>query len=459
MKGERITIENGHLKVPDHPIIPFIEGDGTGADIWKASRRVFDAAVEKVYHGHRQVIWYEVFAGENSFNRTGQWLPPETTAAFREYLVGIKGPLTTPIGGGIRSLNVALRQELDLYTCLRPVRYIPGVPSPVIRPQDVDMIVFRENTEDIYAGIEWASGTPEARKVIDFLQHEMGVNKIRFPETSGIGIKPISAQGTRRLVRAAIRYALEHGRTSITLVHKGNIMKFTEGGFKNWGYEVAKEEYRDQTVTERESWILSNSEKNPDLTVEQNARMIEPGYYLMTEHQQAAVREEVEQALNLMPTHGNGQWKKRLLIRDSIADIALQQVLTRAREFDIIATPNLNGDYLSDALAAQVGGIGIAPGANINWESGHAIFEATHGTAPKYANLDKVNPGSVILSGGMMFSYMGWKEAEQLIWNALVKTIAQKKVTYDYHRMMPEATLLACSEFASAIIENMDSTE
>lgn len=457
MKGGKITIENCQLKVPDHPIVPFIEGDGTGPDIWKASRRVFDAAVEKVYHGNRHVIWHEVFAGENSFNRTGQWLPQETIEAFREYLVGIKGPLTTPIGGGIRSLNVALRQELDLYTCLRPVKYIPGVPSPVIRPQDVDMVVFRENTEDIYAGIEWAAGTPEAGKVIDFLHNEMGVRKIRFPQTSGIGIKPISSEGTKRLVRAAIQYALSRGRTSITLVHKGNIMKFTEGGFKNWGYEVAKEEFREMTVTERESWILSNQEANPDLTVEQNARMIDPGYYLMTEPQKEAVRKEVEQALTLMPTHGNGQWKKMLLIRDSIADIALQQVLTRAREFDVIATPNLNGDYLSDALAAQVGGIGIAPGANINWESGHAIFEATHGTAPKYANLDKVNPGSVILSGSMMFSYMGWKEAEQAIWKGLVKTISQKRVTYDYHRMMPDATLLACSEFASAIIENMDS--
>ena len=457
MKGGKITIENGQLKVPNHPVIPFIEGDGTGPDIWKASRRVFDAAVEKVYHGQRKVIWHEVFAGENSFNRTGQWLPPETIGAFREYLVGIKGPLTTPIGGGIRSLNVALRQELDLYTCLRPVKYIPGVPSPVVRPQDVDMVVFRENTEDIYAGIEWAAGTPEAGKVIDFLQDQMGVRKIRFPNTSGIGIKPISIEGTKRLVRAAIQYALSQGRTSITLVHKGNIMKFTEGGFKNWGYEVATEEFRDKTVTERESWILSNQESHPDLTVEQNARMIDPGYYLMTEPQKEAVRKEVEQALTLMPTHGNGRWKKMMLIRDSIADIALQQVLTRPREFEVIATPNLNGDYLSDALAAQVGGIGIAPGANINWESGHAIFEATHGTAPKYANMDKVNPGSVILSGSMMFSYMGWKEAEQVIWKGLVKTISQKRVTYDYHRMMPDATLLACSEFASAIIENMDS--
>lgn len=456
MTGEKITIRNGQLLVPDHPIIPFIEGDGTGPDIWRASRRVFDAAVDKVYNGRRQVIWHEVFAGENSFNKTGQWLPKESIEAFREYMVGIKGPLTTPIGGGIRSLNVALRQELDLYTCLRPVKYIHGVPSPVIRPQDVDMVVFRENTEDIYAGIEWAAGTPEARKMIGFLHKDMGVKMIRFPETSGIGIKPISSEGTKRLVRAAIRYALSNGRTSITLVHKGNIMKFTEGSFKNWGYEVAQEEFRNQTVTERESWILSNQEMDPNLAVDQSARMIDPGYYLMTEAQKSAVRNEVERALTLLPTHGNGKWKKMLLIRDSIADITLQQVLTRASEFDVIATPNLNGDYLSDALAAQVGGIGIAPGANINWESGHAIFEATHGTAPKYASLDKVNPGSVILSGGMMFGYMGWKEAEQMIWKGLVKTIAQKRVTYDYHRMMPDATLLKCSEFASAIIENME---
>ncbi len=456
MTGEKITIQQGQLMVPDHPIIPFIEGDGTGPDIWRASRRVFDAAVEKAYHGRRRIVWKEVFAGENSFNRTGQWLPGETIESFREYRVGIKGPLTTPIGGGIRSLNVALRQELDLYTCLRPVRYIPGVPSPVVRPQDVDMIIFRENTEDIYAGIEWAAGTPEVQKVIRFLQKEMGVNKIRFPETSGIGIKPVSIEGTKRLVRAAIQYALDHGRTSVTLVHKGNIMKFTEGGFKNWGYDVAQEEFRSAVVTERESWILANQDSDPGFTVEQNAQRIEPGYHLMTDIQKSDVRQEVERALKLMPTHGNGQWKKKLLIRDSIADITLQQVLTRANEFDIIATPNLNGDYLSDALAAQVGGIGIAPGANINWESGHAIFEATHGTAPKYANLDKVNPGSVILSGSMMYSFMGWKEAEDRIWNGLVRTIAQKRVTYDYHRMMPGATLLKCSEFASAIIENMD---
>lgn len=455
MKGEKVTIQDGQLKVPDHPVIPYIEGDGTGPDIWRAASRVFDAAVEKAYHGKRRIIWKEVFAGENSFNRFGQWLPKETIETFRDYLVGIKGPLTTPVGGGIRSLNVALRQELDLYTCLRPVRYIPGVPSPVLRPQDVDMVIFRENTEDIYAGIEWPAGSPEALKVIGFFQKEMGVGKIRFPETSGIGVKPISIEGTSRLVRAAVRYALREGRKSITLVHKGNIMKFTEGGFKNWGYELARQEFRAQVVTERESWILSNQDANPDLTVEENARLIEPGFHLMTGNQQAEIMQEVERTLTLLPSHGHSRWKRMLLIRDSIADITLQQVLTRASEFDVIATPNLNGDYLSDALAAQVGGIGIAPGANINWESGHAIFEATHGTAPKYANLDKVNPGSVILSGGMMLKYMGWKDAEELIWNGLVQTIEQKRVTYDYHRMMPDATLLKCSEFASAIIDNM----
>jgi isocitrate dehydrogenase len=456
MTGEKITIKDGQLTVPDKPIIPFIEGDGTGPDIWKASRSVFDAAVEKAYHGKRQIIWKEVFAGENSFNKSGQWLPQETIDSFREYLVGIKGPLTTPVGGGIRSLNVALRQELDLYTCLRPVKYISGVPSPVKKPEDVDMVIFRENTEDIYAGIEWAAGSQEAQKVVSFLQHEMGIRKIRFPETSGIGIKPISIEGTKRLVRSAIHYALRENRKSVTLVHKGNIMKFTEGGFKNWGYEVAVQEYRQQTVTERESWIFSNQDTHPGLSVEENARLIDPGYHLMTESQKESIRKEVERTLLLLPSHGQGQWKDKLLIRDSIADIALQQVLTRARDFDVIATPNLNGDYLSDALAAQVGGIGIAPGANINWESGHAIFEATHGTAPKYANLDKVNPGSVILSGAMMFNYLGWKEVEKIIWEALERTIDQKKVTYDYHRMMPSATLVSCSGFASAMIGNMD---
>ena len=456
MTGEKITIKGGKLNVPDQPIIPFIEGDGTGPDIWKASKRVFDAAVEKAYKGKRKIVWKEVLAGENSFNKTGEWLPEETINGFKEFLVGIKGPLTTPVGGGIRSLNVALRQKLDLYTCLRPVKYIDGVPSPVRNPQDVDIVIFRENTEDIYAGIEWENGSPEVKKVIRFIQEEMGVHNIRFPETSGIGIKPISSEGTKRLVRSAIKYALVEGRKSLTLVHKGNIMKFTEGAFKNWGFEVAGEEFRNETVSERESWIISNKDRNPDLTVDENAKLVDPGYIMMTDDQKLEKRNEVEEALKLMPTHGKGQWKEKLLIRDSIADITLQQVLTRAKEFDVVATMNLNGDYLSDALAAQVGGIGIAPGANINWDTGHAIFEATHGTAPKYANLDKVNPGSVILSGSMMFKYMGWNEVDELIWDALVKTIDQKRVTYDYHRQMGNATLLKCSEFADAIIGNME---
>jgi isocitrate dehydrogenase len=445
----------GGLEVPDNPIVPFIEGDGTGPDIWRAAERVFDAAVEKAYGGKRRIAWREVLAGEKSFNRLGTWLPDETVEAFKTHLVGIKGPLTTPVGGGIRSLNVALRQTLDLYVCLRPVRYFSGVPSPVRHPEQIDVVIFRENTEDIYAGIEWEAETPEARKVIDFLQREMGVKKIRFPNTSGIGIKPVSREGTERLVRAAIRHALRSGRRSVTMVHKGNIMKFTEGAFRDWGYALARREFRAETVTERESWILGNRESNPNVSVEENARAVDPGYDLMTEAQRARVRREVEDALALWPTHGGGKWKKKLLVRDAIADITLQQILTRPREFDVVATMNLNGDYLSDALAAQVGGIGIAPGGNINYESGHAIFEATHGTAPKYANLDKVNPGSVILSGQMMLVYLGWNEAAELIIKGMDGAIGAKKVTYDFHRLMEGATLLKCSEFAAAIIEHM----
>jgi len=455
MTGEKITMMNGKLNVPDVPVLPFIKGDGTGPDIWAASVRVFDAAVEKAYHGKRKIDWLEVYAGEESFNRFGEWLPQETIDKFQEYLVGIKGPLTTPVGGGIRSLNVALRQILDLYVCLRPVKYVNGVPSPVKHPELVDMVIFRENTEDIYAGIEWKSNSAEVKKVLQFLSDEMNVKKIRFPETSGIGIKPVSEEGSKRLIRAAIRYALEEKRKSVTLVHKGNIMKFTEGAFKNWGYELACTEFRGNIVTQRESWILGNIDKNPSISVEENARMVEPGYYMMTPDQQASVRGEIEEAMKLIPTHGNGQWKNKLMIKDSIADITLQQVLTRADEFDVVATLNLNGDYLSDALAAQVGGIGIAPGANINYDSGHAIFEATHGTAPKYAGLDQVNPGSVILSGAMMFKYMGWHEAHDLIWKGLEKAISLKKVTYDFHRQMEGATLLKCSEFGDAIIGNM----
>ena len=455
-EGGRISIREGRLEVPDHPVIPFIEGDGTGRDIWRASVRVFDAAVEKAYGGARRIVWREVLAGEKAFNETGDWLPEETVAAFRDYLVGIKGPLTTPVGGGIRSLNVALRQLLDLYVCLRPVKYYAGVPSPVRRPEEVDMVIFRENSEDIYAGVEYRSESAEAKKLISFLRDEMGVKKIRFPETSGIGIKPVSREGTERLVRAAIRYALDQGRRSVTLVHKGNIMKFTEGAFRDWGYAVAAREFRAETVSERESWILSNREHDAAMDSVANARAIEPGYDLMPPARQAEVRGEVEQCLDsLWETHGNGRWKERVLVRDTIADITLQQVLTRARSFDVIATMNLNGDYLSDALAAQIGGIGIAPGGNINYESGHAIFEATHGTAPKYADRDQVNPGSVILSGVMMFRHLRWGEAAERIENALEATIAQKRVTYDFHRLMEGATKLKTSEFADAIIGNM----
>src|SRR5688500_8964156 len=437
--GSRIRIGEGKLQVPDDPVIPYVEGDGTGRDIWRASQRVFDAAVEKSYQGKRRIAWKEVLAGEQAVNQTGQWMPEDTMAAFRDCLVGIKGPLGTPIGGGIRSLNVALRQDLDLYVCLRPVRWFQGVPSPVKRPQDVDMVIFRENTEDIYAGVEWAAGTPEVKKVLAFLQTEMKIKKIRFPETSGIGIKPISREGTERLVRAAIRFAIAEKRRSVTLVHKGNIMKFTEGAFRDWGYALATREFRNETVTERESWILGNKDKDGSLSVEANAQAIEPGYGMMTDDQKGKVRKEVEAGLALLPTHGGGKWKTKILMRDAIADIALQQVLTRAKDFDVLATPNLNGDYISDALAAQVGGIGIAPGGNINYETGHAIFEATHGTAPKYADLDKVNPGSVILSGCMMFRYMGWREVADGIEAALGKQIASRRVTYDFARGMEGA--------------------
>ncbi len=458
--GARITIEKGVLKVPDNPIIPFIEGDGTGPDIWRAAVRVLDAAVAKAYGGKRKIEWMEVFAGEKSFNMGFDWLPVETLDAFREFLVGIKGPLTTPIGGGIRSLNVALRQELDLYVCLRPVGYVKGVPSPVKRPELVDMVIFRENTEDIYAGIEWPSGSKEAERVIEFLQKELGVGKIRFPETSAIGIKPVSRDGSIRLIRAAIEYALAHGRKSVTLVHKGNIMKYTEGAFKSWGYELAATDYRDKTVSQRESWVLGNRERDPGMSREDNARSIEPGFGNMTPAQKEKLLGEVDAVLALWPTHGDGKWKKMVMIKDSIADITLQQTITRADEFDVIATTNLNGDYLSDALAAQIGGIGIAPGGNINYMTGHAIFEATHGTAPKYANLDKVNPGSVILSGVMMLEYMGWKEAAAMIHASLGTTINGKKVTYDFARLMraegeENVTELKCSEFADQLIANL----
>ncbi len=454
--GEPISMSSsGTLEVPNNPILPFIEGDGTGPDIWRSSQRVLDAAVEKAYGGKKKIAWYEVYAGEKAFNKFNDWLPNGTVEAYRKYLVGIKGPLTTPIGKGIRSLNVALRQLLDLYVCLRPVRWFTGVPSPVRDPSAVDMVIFRENCEDIYAGIEWEAESAEAKKVLAFLQNEMGVKKIRFPHTSGLGIKPVSREGTERLVKAAIEYALRYNRKSVNLVHKGNIMKFTEGAFKNWGYELAAREYRDQVVTERETWILGNKERNADLSVEANAKEVEPGYDMAPPDMQAEFRAEVEAALKLWDTHGQGKWKSKLRIKDSIADITLQQVLTRPKEFDVIATLNLNGDYLSDALAAQVGGIGIAPGGNINYVTGHAIFEATHGTAPKYANLDKVNPGSVILSGEMMLRHLGWNEAADLVIKGMDGAIGAKTVTYDFARLMQGAKEVKCSEFGTAIIEKM----
>ncbi len=454
-QGTSIRMENGTLQVPNDPILPFIEGDGTGRDIWRASQRVFDAAVEKAYNGEKKIVWQEVLAGEKAFKETGNWLPDETLAAFRAHLVGIKGPLTTPVGGGIRSLNVALRQILDLYTCLRPVRWFQGAPSPVRSPDQVDMVIFRENTEDIYAGVEWEAGSDGVKKLIKFLQEEMGVNKIRFPNTSGLGIKPISSEGTERLVRAAIEYSLKYKRKSLTFVHKGNIMKFTEGAFRDWGYAFATREFRNDVVTERESWILGNRERNAGVTVDENARMIEPGFGWMAPEKQDEIRGEINAALALWDTHGDRKWKKKLLIKDAIADIALQQVLTRPKSFDVIATMNLNGDYLSDALAAQVGGIGIAPGGNINYVTGHAIFEATHGTAPKYADQDKVNPGSVILSGEMMLRYMGWGAAANLILKGMDGAIGAKTVTYDFERLMEGATLRKCSEFASDVISHM----
>jgi isocitrate dehydrogenase len=455
--GAKIAIRDGKLLVPDNPIIPFVEGDGTGRDIWRASVRVFDAAVEKAYGGRRRIHWMEVYAGEKSFKMFQTWLPDETTEAFREFLVGIKGPLTTPIGGGIRSLNVALRKLLDLYVCQRPVRYYNGVPSPVKHPEYVDMVIFRENTEDIYAGIEFADGTDENAKFKKLFREAFPKEyaKMRFPGTAGIGIKPVSVEGTERLVRAAIRWALANGRRSVNLVHKGNIMKFTEGAFKDWGYALAKREFRSAVVTERETWILGNKEARPDLTAEANARMIDPGFEMMSPAQQDEIQREVEEALALWPTHGEGRWKSKLLLKDSIADVTLQFVLIRPRDYDVIATMNLNGDYLSDALAAQVGGIGIAPGANINYETGHAIFEATHGTAPKYADLDKVNPGSVILSGEMMFRYLGWGEAADLIVKGMEGAIAAKTVTYDFARLMDGTKEVKCSEFGDAIIEHM----
>src|SRR6267143_1944743 len=453
--GKAIEFVGGKFVIPDRPIIPFIEGDGTGRDMWKASRRVFDSAVEQAYGGKRKIAWLEVFAGEKAFNEFKQWLPDETVDAIRDFRIAIKGPLTTPVGGGIRSLNVALRQLLDLYACVRPVKYYTGTPSPVKNPERMNVVIYRENTEDVYAGIEWEQGTPEAAKLIDFLNKEMlkgGKKQVRLD--SGVGIKPMSVTGTKRLVRMAIKFALESGRKSVTLVHKGNIQKFTEGAFRKWGYELAREEFRDKGVTERESWILDNKDKNPNLTVEQNGSLIEPGLEFATDDFRQALYKEVEDCLDSIYTsHGHGAWKKKLMINDRIADSIFQQVVTRADEYSVLATPNLNGDYISDACAAQVGGLGIAPGANIG--DGYAIFEATHGTAPKYADKDVINPGSVMLSCMMMFRFLGWNEAADLVENGLERTIEQKKVTYDFERLMEGATKVKTSEFANYIIENM----
>ncbi|PWZ46910.1 NADP-dependent isocitrate dehydrogenase [Staphylococcus pseudintermedius] len=416
--SEKIVKTDSGLQVPNQPIVPFIIGDGIGPDIWKAASRVIDAAVEKAYAGEKKIDWKEVLAGQKAYDQTGEWLPAETLDTIKEYLIAIKGPLTTPIGGGIRSLNVALRQELDLFNCLRPVRWFKGVPSPVKHPEQMDMVIFRENTEDIYAGIEFKEGSEEVKKVIDFLQNEMGAKNIRFPETSGIGIKPVSKEGTERLVRAAIQYAIDNNRKSVTLVHKGNIMKFTEGAFKQWGYDLAENEFGDQVFT----W-------------QQYDRLVE---------------EKGKDEANKIQDQAEKDGK--IIIKDSIADIFLQQILTRPADHDVVATMNLNGDYISDALAAQVGGIGIAPGANINSETGHAIFEATHGTAPKYADLDKVNPSSVLLSGVMLLEHIGWQEAADLITNSVEKTIASKVVTYDFARLMEGATEVKTSEFADELM-------
>src|SRR5580693_4341477 len=454
--GKAVTYSDGRYNVPDNPIIPFIEGDGTGRDIWKASTRVFDAAVKKAYQGKRRVVWYEVFAGEKAKAEFNNWLPDDTISAIREFRVAIKGPLTTPVGGGMRSLNVALRQILDLYACVRPVKYYKGTPSPVKHPERMDLVIYRENTEDVYAGIEWEEGTAEAAKLIEFLNKDMlKGSKKQVRLDSGVGIKPISVTGTKRLVRMAIQFALDTGRKSVTLMHKGNIQKFTEGAFRKWGYDLATQEFRDKIVTERESWILDNKDKNTNLTIEDNAELVEPGMEFAPPAFRQAVEQEVSEVLNaIYATHGKGAWKKKLMINDRIADSIFQQVVTRADEYSVLATPNLNGDYISDACAAQVGGLGIAPGANIG--DGFAIFEATHGTAPKYADKDVINPGSVMLSGVMMFRLLGWTEAADLIEQGMERTIEQKKVTYDFERLMPGATKVSTSEFAGYIIENMD---
>ncbi|HUB00780.1 MAG TPA: NADP-dependent isocitrate dehydrogenase [Terracidiphilus sp.] len=454
-EGKGIEYSGGAFRVPDHPVIPFIEGDGTGRDIWKASRAVFDAAVAKAYGGKRKIAWLEVYAGEKSFNQFKEWLPQDTIDAIRDFRVAIKGPLTTPVGGGIRSLNVALRQILDLYACVRPVKYYQGVPSPVKHPEKLDIVIFRENTEDVYAGVEFKQGSEDAARLISFLNDDLlSKTKKKIRTDSGVGIKPISIYGTKRLVRYAIRHALESGRKTVTLVHKGNIQKFTEGAFREWGYEVATQEFRDQTVTERESWILGNVEANPGLSIEANAQFIEPGMEFGSPSFQASVCDEVKSVLeSIGHSHGNGAWKSKILVNDRIADSIFQQIIIRPADYSILATSNLNGDYISDAAAAQVGGLGIAPGANIG--DGYAVFEATHGTAPKYADKDVINPGSVILSGVMLLDFIGWKEAAKLIETSMEKTILQKFVTYDFERQTAGATKVGTSEFATRIIGNM----
>ena len=459
--GAAIGFADGRFVVPDNPIIPYIEGDGTGRDIWKASRRVFDAAVERAFGGKRRVAWYEVFAGEKAFRQFGEWLPQGTLDAIKEFRIAIKGPLTTPVGGGIRSLNVALRQLLNLYACWRPVKSIPGVPSPVRHPERMHIVIFRENTEDVYAGIEWHEGTAQAARVIEFVNAMLREDNIKkqVRADSGIGIKPISVTGTRQLVRKALRYALDHDHQRLSLIHKGNIMKFTEGAFRDWGYQLAKEEFREQVVTERESWILDAKDRDPGLAAEAIAAQIEPGIEMASADFRQQVAGEVKACLDaIYSSHGQGRWKNKLLINDRIADSMLQQIVTRPDEYEVVATPNLNGDYLSDACAAQIGGLGLAPGANIGDE--HGVFEATHGTAPRYADKDMINPSAVIRSGALMFEFVGWPEVGNLIEKSLAETIAQRRVTYDLERLMTMERMenvqkLGTSAFAGAMIENM----
>ena len=461
-EGKAIDYVDGKFVIPDTPVIPFIEGDGTGRDIWKASVRVFDAAVQKVFQGKRRIVSYEVFAGEKAFKQFSEWLPQGTLDAISKFRIAIKGPLTTPVGGGIRSLNVAIRQLLNLYACWRPVKYIPGVPSPVKHPEKMNIVIFRENTEDVYAGMEWPEGSVNAKRVIELvnqiLREENAKKQIR-PD-AGVGIKPISRTATRQLVRRALRYAIDRGRKTATLVHKGNIMKFTEGAFRDWGYALAKEEFRGQIVTERESWAIDNKDKNPNLSIEANAALVEPGLEMASEAFKQSVYKEVKECLDsIYSTHGQGKWKQKIMVNDRIADSMLQQIMTRADEYEIVCTPNLNGDYLSDACAAQIGGLGVAPGANIG--DGFGVFEATHGTAPKYADKDVINPGAVIRSGVLMFEFMGWQEVADLIENALAETIAQHRVTYDLERLMKmegikDVQKLGSTAFGNAIIENMD---